>query len=54
MGSSSEIAAKAPMPGSTPMSVPRKTPMKQYSKISGCIAVCKPSNSPLAISMVEP
>jgi hypothetical protein len=28
-GSSIEMVASAPMPGSTPMKVPRKTPMKQ-------------------------
>jgi hypothetical protein len=29
-GSSIEIVAIGPMPGSTPISVPRSTPMKQY------------------------
>ena len=52
MGSSSEIAASAPMPGNTPMSVPRNTPMKQYSSVTGFIADSRPIIRPLRMSMV--
>ena len=34
-GSSSDIAETGPMPGSTPTSVPMKTPTKQYSRLIG-------------------
>ena len=31
-----------PMPGSTPIAVPIKTPVSAYSRYIGCIAVLKP------------
>lgn len=37
------MVAVAPMPGSTPISVPRMTPIRQKSRFSGLAAVAKPS-----------
>ena len=37
-----DIAARAPMPGKTPTSVPRKTPKKQNNKFVGVSAVWNP------------
>src|SRR5947209_5162896 len=42
IGSSMAIVATGPMPGSTPISVPRITPMKQYITFSGWTATTKP------------
>src|SRR5215210_7231985 len=42
IGSNSDIAEIGPMPGSTPTSVPIKTPTKQYSRLIGCSATPKP------------
>src|SRR5262245_15395000 len=42
-GSSIAIVAIGPMPGSTPTAVPRKTPIRQYSRFDRLIAVWKPS-----------
>src|SRR5213592_3488341 len=41
-GSSIAIVATGPMPGSTPISVPRTQPMKQYSRLIGVTATPKP------------
>ncbi len=41
-GNSSDIAEIGPMPGSTPTSVPMKTPIKQYSRFTGARATPKP------------
>src|SRR5258706_12228101 len=41
-GSSSDIAEIGPIPGSTPTRVPIKTPIKQYSRLTGCRATPKP------------
>ena len=35
IGSSMAMVATGPMPGSTPISVPRITPMKQYMTLNG-------------------
>src|SRR5512139_251709 len=43
IGSSMAIVAVAPMPGSTPMRVPRITPIRQKNRFSGEAAVAKPS-----------
>ena len=42
IGSSIAIVATGPMPGSTPISVPRKQPTKQYHKFCQCSATEKP------------
>src|SRR5690606_32456060 len=42
MGSSMAMVASGPMPGSTPIAVPRNTPMKQYIRFSRVPAVAKP------------
>jgi hypothetical protein len=34
-GSKRDIAPTGPMPGSTPISVPVRTPMKQYNRFTG-------------------
>src|SRR3954469_279657 len=51
MGSSIAMVAMGPMPGSTPMSVPRITPMKQYRTLSGWTATVKPRTRLLKISI---
>ena len=35
-GRSNDIVATGPIPGSTPMSVPTKTPMKHATRLEGC------------------
>jgi hypothetical protein len=35
MGRRMEMAAPAPIPGRTPMRVPRKTPIRQLRRVSG-------------------
>ena len=42
-GSSMAMVATGPMPGNTPIKVPRKQPMRQYISASGCMATLKPS-----------
>ena len=42
VGRMSDIAAAGPNPGSTPTSVPARTPMKQKSKFVGCRATLNP------------
>src|ERR1051325_3676801 len=51
MGSSIAMVATGPMPGSTPISVPSTTPMKQYITFSGWTATWKPIQRLLKISM---
>ena len=51
IGSSSDIAEIGPMPGSTPTSVPMKTPMKQYSRLTGSSAMPKPCATLTSVSM---
>src|SRR5687768_10938132 len=41
-GSSMAIAASGPMPGSTPIIVPTKTPRKQYARFFSVSAMLKP------------
>src|SRR6476620_437956 len=41
-GSSMAMVATGPMPGSTPISVPSRQPMKQYSRLIGVKATPKP------------
>src|SRR4051812_23148838 len=42
-GRSIAIVATGPMPGSTPMSVPSSTPIRQYRRLTGVSATPKPS-----------
>src|SRR3954471_1407799 len=42
IGSSIAIVATGPMPGSTPISVPSMTPIRQYSRFIGETATPKP------------
>ena len=42
IGSNIAIVATGPMPGKTPISVPRKQPMKQYIKFCQVSATLKP------------
>src|SRR5512140_2030906 len=50
-GSSIEMVAIGPIPGSTPISVPRSTPMKQYMMLLMCSATPKPSARLLSSSI---
>src|SRR6202521_6434178 len=50
-GSSIAIVAIGPMPGSTPISVPRMHPMKQYQMLLQVRATPKPSTRLLSSSM---
>jgi hypothetical protein len=55
IGSSIASAPAGPMPGSTPITVPRMAPMKANSRFWGCSAVSNPpissgSTSPMADS----
>ena len=43
IGSNIAIVASGPMPGSTPISVPRKQPMKQNHRFCSVNATLKPS-----------
>src|SRR5829696_5040213 len=52
IGSNSDIAEIGPMPGSTPTSVPIKTPMKQYSRLIGKRAMPKPFATLTRVSML--
>src|SRR4030095_12601370 len=51
IGSSMAMVATGPMPGSTPISVPSITPIRQYSKCIGEIATPKPRIRLLKISI---
>src|SRR3954470_9549930 len=42
IGSSMAMVATGPMPGSTPISVPSRQPMKAYSRLIGVNATPKP------------
>jgi hypothetical protein len=53
IGSSMAMVAVAPMPGSTPISVPSSTPMRQKNRFSGEAAVEKPSARLLMRSMAR-
>src|SRR4051812_3168000 len=54
IGSSMAIVASGPIPGSTPISVPRKQPMKQNHRFCSVKATLKPSNRLLKSSMSHP
>ena len=41
-GSSKDIVATGPSPGSTPISVPTNTPTKHARRFAGCRATAKP------------
>jgi len=45
-GRSNDIVATGPIPGSTPMSVPTKTPMKHATRLEGCKADGEPVGEP--------
>ena len=51
IGSSIAIVASGPMPGSTPISVPRKHPMKQNQRFCSDSATLKPRIRLLKSSM---
>src|SRR5215475_13163462 len=51
-GSSMAMMAVGPRPGRTPIAVPRKTPIKQYSRLARVAAVCSPNQRWLSNSMV--
>ena len=42
IGSSSDMVATGPMPGSTPISVPTNTPTKQAARLPGCRLTARP------------
>ncbi|MHC2483064.1 hypothetical protein ACVIKP_004855 [Rhizobium leguminosarum] len=52
IGKSMAIVAVAPMPGSTPISVPSSTPIRQKNRFSGVPAVAKPSARLLKRSII--
>src|SRR5687767_11978538 len=54
IGSSMAIVASGPIPGSTPISVPRKTPMKQNHRFWNVRATEKPRTRLLKSSMSVP
>src|ERR1043165_3854946 len=54
IGSSIAIVASGPMPGSTPISVPRKHPTKQYHRFCSVSATLKPRIRLLNSSMSHP
>src|SRR3954465_3344531 len=51
-GRSMAMVATGPMPGSTPISVPSRQPMKQYSRLIGVKATPNPMERLLIRSMV--
>jgi hypothetical protein len=53
-GISIATPATGPMPGSTPISVPARTPRKQYARLTGCRAMEKPDRRAEIISTVAP
>src|SRR3982750_4742805 len=53
IGSSMAMVATGPMPGSTPISVPSRQPMKAYSRLIGVKATPKPMERLLIRSMVS-
>src|SRR5262245_11363248 len=52
IGSSMAIVASGPMPGSTPIRVPRNTPMKQYHRFWRVRATVKPNTRLLKSSIL--
>src|SRR5690242_12769401 len=53
-GSSIAMVATGPMPGSTPISVPRKQPIRQYMMFDHVRATPKPSMRLFTSSMEDP
>src|SRR6478735_8231359 len=53
-GSSMAMVATGPMPGSTPISVPSRQPMKPYRRLIGVKATPKPMERLVIRSMVSP
>src|SRR3954470_13041246 len=53
IGSRSEIVSAGPMPGSTPIAVPRSTPIPAYRRFCGVSAVAKPPSSDPKISISD-
>src|SRR6185503_4441572 len=53
-GIRSAIPAEGPMPGSTPMIVPRKTPMKVYQRLIGCRQTANPLMMCVRVSTALP
>src|SRR5581483_7651006 len=53
-GSSIATVAGGPSPGSTPTTVPRNTPTKHQSRLTGSSATPKPWARPERISTLEP
>jgi hypothetical protein len=54
IGRSMAMVAVAPMPGSTPISVPSSTPIRQNSRFHRVEAVAKPSARLSSRSMARP
>src|ERR1700710_2119456 len=53
-GSSTEIAAITPIPGSTPTTLPNSTPRKHHIRLSGCSATLKPcSRSATVVTIIR-
>src|SRR5438445_12734442 len=50
-GSSMATVSAGPMPGSTPMAVPRKQPTRAHIRLIGVMAMAKPCISRLRVSM---
>jgi hypothetical protein len=53
-GISMATPATGPMPGSTPISVPARIPIKQYARLRGWSAMEKPERRAESISTVAP
>src|SRR5688572_17888085 len=53
-GIRSAMPAEGPIPGSTPMIVPRKTPMKVYQRLIGCRQTANPLMMCVKVSTVRP
>ena len=53
-GSSKEMAAVGPSPGSTPTNVPMKTPRKQNMRFIGWKATCAPCSKNPKMSVCPP
>lgn len=53
-GSSKATVSAGPMPGMTPTAVPSITPSNANIRFDGCVAVARPSNSRMKVSMCLP
>ena len=54
IGKSIAIVASGPMPGSTPIRVPRQTPMRQTKREAGVSEACSPRRMPFQMSIAAP